>query len=446
MARKSKTTKVGFIALGCPKNIVDAEKMLSSIGQSGLVMTPDPASADVVIVNTCGFIEPAKAEALDAIREAVSWKKSQKVKKVIVTGCLSQRMGEGLFDAVKGIDAVVGLGDRDRIVDIITETIGGKATGAHLSGFEGEVLDDRGRLLISPRHWAYLRISEGCDHRCAFCTIPAIRGGFRSKPPEMVIAEARELVDNGAVELNVIAQDSNYYGRDLKMKSGLSKLIGEFEKLDGLTWLRLMYMYPAGMDDELIATIAASRKVVHYIDMPIQHINNTILKSMRRSDTREKNIALIERLRKAMPDVSLRTTVIVGFPGETDEQFNELMEFVRWAGFDHLGCFPFYPEPGTPAAAMGQQVPEEVKAARVDALMLAQQEVIFARNRARIGSQVLCLVDSVDRDGIAECRHYGQAPHIDTVCYMDNCPRRPGEFVQSRITATRDYDFVVEPV
>jgi ribosomal protein S12 methylthiotransferase len=446
MARKSKTIKVGFIALGCPKNIVDSEKMLSSIGQSGLVVTPDPAAADVVIVNTCGFIEPAKAEALDAIREAVAWKKSHKVAKVIVTGCLSQRMGEGLFDAVKGIDAVVGLGERDRIVDIINETMGGKATGAHLAAFEGQVLDDSGRLLISPRHWAYLRISEGCDHRCAFCTIPAIRGRFRSKPAEMILAEARELVDNGAVELNIIAQDSNYYGRDLKMKHGLSQLIGQFEKLDGLAWLRLMYMYPAGMDDELIARIAASPKAVHYIDMPIQHINNTILKSMRRTDTKEKNTALVEKLRKAMPDVSLRTTVIVGFPGETDAQFGELVDFVKWAGFDHLGCFPFFPEPDTPAAALAGQVPEDVKAQRVDALMLAQQDVIFEKNRKRIGSRVWCLVDSVDKAGTAECRYSGQAPHIDTVCYMDNCPARPGQFVDARITATRDYDFVVEPV
>lgn len=446
MARKSKTIKVGFIALGCPKNIVDAEKMLSSIGQAGLVMTPDPAAADVVIVNTCGFIEPAKEEALDAIREAVGWKKSGKVARVIVTGCLSQRMGADLFKAVKGIDSVVGLGERDNIANIIQRVMQDPNGSLYMAPDSGPVKDDSGRLLITPRHWAYLRISEGCDHRCAFCTIPAIRGRFRSKAFDAIMAEARELVDNGAVELNIIAQDSNYYGRDLKMKNGLSRLIRDFEGLGGLAWLRLMYMYPAGVDDELIETMAASGKVVHYVDMPIQHISNPILKAMRRTDTKEKNIALIERLRKAMPDVSLRTTVIVGFPGETDEQFDELVEFVKWAGFDHLGCFPFYPEPETPAAALAGQVAEDVKAARVDALMLAQQEVIFAKNKGRVGSRVRCLVDSVDKDGLAECRHQGQAPHIDTVCYMEDCPVDPGHFIEAKITAVRDYDFVVEPV
>jgi ribosomal protein S12 methylthiotransferase len=446
MARKVKNIKVGFIALGCPKNIVDGEKMLAAIGGADMVLTPDPSQADVVVVNTCGFIEPAKVEALEAIREAVGWKKSRKVSKVIVTGCLSQRMGAELFKAVKGIDAVVGLGDRDRIAEIIAKTMAGKTPGSYLAPDDGPVKDDSGRLLITPQHWAYLRISEGCDHRCAFCTIPAIRGRFRSKPPEMILNEARELVANGAVELNIIAQDSNYYGRDLKMKNGLSRLITDLEKLDDLTWLRLMYMYPAGVDDELIERIAASRKVVHYIDMPIQHISDPILKAMRRTDTREKNVALIERLRKAMPDVSLRTTVIVGFPGETDGQFEELVEFVKWAGFDHLGCFPFYPEPDTPAAAFGGQVPDEVKQARLDTLMLAQQQVVFQRNASRIGAVVKCLVDSVDEDGAGRCRFYGQAPHIDTVCYMDDCQAGPGEFVEARITAAQDYDFIVEPV
>jgi ribosomal protein S12 methylthiotransferase len=446
MARKAKNIKVGFIALGCPKNIVDGEKMLAAIGGAGLALTPDPSLADVVVVNTCGFIEPAKAEALEAIREAIGWKKSRKVSKVIVAGCLSQRMGAELFKAVKGIDAIVGLGDRDRIAEIIAKTMVSKTHGSYLAPDDGPVKDDSGRLLITPRHWAYLRISEGCDHRCAFCTIPAIRGRFRSKPPEMILNEARELVASGAVELNIIAQDSNYYGRDLKMKNGLSRLITDLEKLDDLIWLRLMYMYPAGVDDELIERIAASRKVVHYIDMPIQHISDPILKAMRRTDTKEKNVALVERLRKAMPDVSLRTTVIVGFPGETDRQFGELLEFIKWAGFDHLGCFPFYPEPDTAAATFPGQIPEEVKQARLDTLMTTQQQIVFQRNASRIGSVVKCLVDSVDKNSTGQCRFYGQAPHIDTFCHMENCPVPAGRFVDARIAATQDYDFIIEPV
>ncbi|HSV26460.1 MAG TPA: 30S ribosomal protein S12 methylthiotransferase RimO [Sedimentisphaerales bacterium] len=446
MARKTKHINVGFIALGCPKNIIDSEKMLAAIGQAGMVITPDPEAADVVVINTCGFIAPAREEALEAIHEAVGWKASGRVAKVIVAGCLAQRMGNELFKEVNGIDAVVGLGERDNLPDIIRRTVTGSSDRLYMKPCGRHVHDDRGRLLITPKHSSYLRISEGCNHRCAFCTIPAIRGSFRSKPAEMILSEARELIDNGAVEINIIAQDSNYYGRDLKLKNGLRRLIAEFEKLDGLEWLRLMYMYPAGVDDELIEVIASSRKVVHYIDMPIQHINDEILRSMRRTDTKDKNIALIEKLRRAMPDVSLRTTVIVGFPGETDRQFEELVEFVRWAKFDHLGCFPFFPEPDTPAAAFPDQVSDDVKARRIDALMTAQQEVAFEKTRRSIGRQLLCLVDGVDEAGAARCRHYGQAPQIDTVCLMTGCPGRPGKFVKARIVAAADYDFIVEPV
>lgn len=446
MARKTKQIKVGFIALGCPKNIVDSEKMLACIGEAGMVITPYPDAADVVVVNTCGFIEPAKQEALDAIREAVSWKTSGKVAKVVVAGCLAQRMGDELLKEAEGIDAIVGLGQRDEIADIIRKTFGGGSQMLYTKPCGQAVHDDRSRLLITPPHWAYLRISEGCDHRCAFCTIPAIRGRFRSKPAEIILSEARELIDNGAVELNIIAQDSNYYGRDMKLKDGLCRLIADFEKLDGLQWLRLMYMYPAGVDDRLIEAIASSRKVVRYIDMPIQHINNDILKSMRRSDTKEKNVALIEKLRKAMPDVSLRTTVIVGFPGETDAQFEELVDFIRWARFDHLGCFPFYPESNTPAASFPNQVPEEVKNRRVDALMTVQQKIAFEKARVSIGRHVLCLVDSIDENGTACCRHYGQAPQIDTVCIIEQSRAKPGQFINCRITGARDYDMIAEPL
>jgi len=446
MNPRTESIRVGLIALGCPKNIVDSERMLAAIGQAGMVITPDPVSADVIVVNTCGFIAPAKEEALAAIREAVGWKTSAKVTKVIVAGCLSQRMGAELFKEVDGIDAVVGLGQRDNLAEIIRRTVAGDTTSLFVSPDDSGIHDDRSRLLITPSHWAYLRISEGCDHRCAFCTIPAIRGRFRSKPADIIVQEARELVDSGVVELNLIAQDSNYYGRDLKMKAGLSRLIADLEKLDNLAWLRLMYMYPAGVDHELIETIASSRKVVHYIDMPIQHINNDILRAMRRTDTKEQNIALIERLRKAMPDVSLRTTVIVGFPGETDSQFDELVNFIRWADFDHLGCFPFYPEPDTPAAAFPDQVPEEVKARRLDTLMKVQQEIVFDKNNLTIGRRLTCLVDSVDKSSTAHCRHYGQAPHIDTVCTMKGCPARPGQFIDVRITGTSGYDLIVEAV
>ncbi|MHC4950311.1 MAG: 30S ribosomal protein S12 methylthiotransferase RimO, partial [Planctomycetota bacterium] len=351
--RKQKPVSVGFVALGCPKNTVDSEVMLAKIGQDGFVLTPDPDTADVVVINTCGFIAPAKEEALDAIRQAIDQKKKKKVRKVVVTGCLSERMGQDLADEVEGIDAIVGLSERDRIAEIIRDCLSAKKkapTTVCVEHSGTEIHDDRERLLISPSHWAYLRISEGCNRNCSFCTIPAIRGQFRSKPQDLILSETAELVDSGAVELSIIAQDSNFYGRDMGMKDGLIALLDELEKIESLKWIRLMYLYPAGIDDALIETIAKSEKIVPYIDMPIQHINNDILTSMRRADTKEHTTELIEKLRQAMPDVNLRTTIIVGYPGETGQQFRELLEFVEWARFDALGCFTFYPEAGTVAA------------------------------------------------------------------------------------------------
>jgi ribosomal protein S12 methylthiotransferase len=444
-----RTVTVGFVALGCPKNIVDSEKMLAAIGEAGLVITCDPDNADVVVINTCGFIAPAKAEAIEAIKAAVKRKKRGAVKKVVVAGCLSQRMGQTLFDEVAGIDAIVGLGGRDDIAEIIKKTLSTKEHGhAALLAMPPhiEAGDDRGRLLITPSHWAYLRISEGCNRRCSFCTIPAIRGKFRSKPFENVLEEARELAANGAVELSIIAQDSNFYGHDLKMKNGLSLLIKELEKIEPLKWIRLMYLYPAGIDEPLIETMAKSRKVVHYVDMPMQHINNTILKNMRRVDTKEHTQKLIERLRGAMPDAALRTTIIVGFPGETDEQFEELCEFVKWAKFEALGCFTFYAEEGTAAAAMPEQVSQETKKRRANRLMEIQRKIAFAANRGRVGTRLECLVDSVDEHKSGEGRFYGQAPHIDSICLINKCAAKPGEFVEVRVTGLNGYDLLVEHV
>jgi ribosomal protein S12 methylthiotransferase len=262
----------------------------------------------------------------------------------------------------------------------------------------------------------------------------------------MVIDEAKELVQNGAAELSIIAQDSNYYGRDLGFNNGLTNLLGELEKIRHLNWIRLMYLYPAGIDDGLIEKIAASSKITNYIDMPIQHINNDILKSMRRSDRREKTVSLIEKFRKAMPDVVLRTTIITGFPGETDAQFDELMGFVQWAKFDALGCFTFYPEIGTPAADMPGQVPDDVKRDRADRLMAAQQKIAFAKNEQRVGSELTCLIDDVDEQGNGVGRFYGQAPHIDSVCFIDNCTAQPGEFIKTKVIRAQDYDLIVEQI
>jgi ribosomal protein S12 methylthiotransferase len=446
MARKRrKAATVGFIALGCPKNVVDSEKMLGEIAEGGLLITTDTDNADVVVINTCGFIAPATAESLEAVKWAVGRKRRGAVKKVIVAGCLSERLGQGLFSKVEGIDAIVGLGERDNIAEIIKKTLSSQKPGVYLGRQEG-VSDDRGRLLITARHWAYLRISEGCSHRCSFCTIPAIKGRFRSKPPELVLAEAAELVSAGAVELNIIAQDTTRYGQDLRIKNGLAQIVRELEKIDGLRWIRLMYLYPAGIDEALIETAARSDKVVHYFDIPIQHVNDNILKAMKRPDTKEQLKQLIERLRGAIADCVLRTTLIVGFPGESDGQFAELLEFIRWAQFDALGCFKFYPESGTSAAELPGQVSDDVKQKRLEELMLAQQEICFAGNKKRIGSELTCLVDSIDGGGGGKGRFYGQAPEIDGICIIKNCSVKSGRFIRTKVVGMKDYDLIVEQV
>jgi len=439
---------VGFIALGCPKNLVDSEKMLAKIGQAGFMLTDDPDNADVVVINTCGFIEPAKKEALDVISQAYQHKKNGNIAKIIVTGCLPQRIGKKLLKESKGIDAIVGIANRDNIAEIIWETIS-KPAGRAKTYLEttNQISDDRERLLITGPHWAYLRISQGCNRKCSFCTIPIIRGPFRSKPMDMIISEASELVDSGVVELNIVAQDSTRYGTDINIAGGLRQLIKELEKIEKLKWIRLMYLYPANITAELIEAIAESKKVVNYIDMPIQHINNDILKAMHRADREDKTIALIENLRKKMPDVVLRTTIITGFPGESEKQFDQLLDFVEWAKFDALGCFPFYQEQGTVAAELPGQIPDKIKQGRADELMLTQQEIAFEKAKQRIGQNLTCLVDHIDRNNnIAQGRFYGQAPEIDSLCVINNCKSMPGNFIKTNVKDSDQYDLIVEQV
>ena len=458
MARKKYRITVGFISLGCPKNAVDSERMLAEIAEAGFIITPESYNSDVIVVNTCAFIAPAKAESLEVIKQAVADKADPKkrVSRVIVAGCLPERLGPNIYSEIDGIDAVVGLSQRDNIAKIVREVLSSDQPVPPFDKSDDpdwqRILDDRTRLLITPGHWAYLRISEGCNHRCSFCTIPAIRGRFRSKPRELVLAEAKELVSAGVVELNLIAQDTTFYGRDLKMEDGLADLVGRLEKLRALAWIRLMYSYPTGISKKLIETIAESEKIVHYLDIPLQHISNDILKSMRRPDTKNRLHKLIEDLRSAMPDIVLRTTMIVGYPGESDRHFNELLDFIRWARFDALGCFKFYPETGTAAAEMLDQVPDDIKQQRLDELMLCQQEIAFEKNRGRVGSEITCLVDSVDSEFLAKGRYYGQAPEIDSLCLIKTGDRRkkhpilPGQFVRTKVVGTKEYDLITEPI
>jgi ribosomal protein S12 methylthiotransferase len=446
MELKQENLTVGFVSLGCPKNTVDSERMLAEIAAAGLSLAADADEAGVVVINTCGFIRPAVDEALEAIGRAVSRKKRGPVKKVIVAGCLAERLGRRLFDRAGGIDAVVGLAARDRIAEIISRTIESDRPAAYIGGHAGAASNDKARLLITPGHYAYLRISDGCGRKCSFCTIPSIRGPFRSKPAELVLEEAAELAAAGVRELNVIGQDITAYGRDLGEKEGLSRLLRGLEKIEPVRWIRLLYMNPAGITDRLIETVAGSDKILSYIDMPIQHINDDILKSMRRVETGRSIRTLVEKLRDRLDGCVLRTTVMVGYPGETEKHFRQLLDFVSRARFEALGCFTFWPEEATAAAAMPHQVPERIKRQRRERLMLAQQKIAFEANQKRVGTELVCLLDDPVRRTRRRARFYGQAPEIDGVCLARNCREKSGSFVKAVVTAADGYDLVVRRV
>jgi len=436
----SEPIRVSLVSLGCPKNLVDSEKILAHLAEGGCVVGAPMDEADVIVVNTCGFISPAREESLEVIGEALAHKAGGAARRVVVAGCLVNRDGEALWASAPGIDAIVGVNDREQILAAVT----GEGPAARIAGHPASAGSDAGRFRLTPRHTAYLRISEGCSRKCAFCKIPAIRGPFRSKPPEQVFDEARELIADGAVELNVIGQDTTSYGRDLGEGRSLAALLRKLARLRGGEWIRLLYAYPTAVTDELIDAIAGCRRVVAYLDVPIQHICDDVLRRMGRRTTRSQIERLLYRLRERIEAVVLRTTLIVGFPGETEEQAAELIDFVGEFGFDALGVFPFYAEPGTPAAEMPDQVDEGEKQRRVEAIMLAQQKIAFELGGRMVGSPVRVLVDGIDEEGICVGRHYGQAPEIDSICKLTE-PRPAGEFVDGRVVESEGYDLIVEP-
>jgi ribosomal protein S12 methylthiotransferase len=446
--RDSRQLAVGFVALGCPKNIVDSEKMLSLVAQAGFVIDYDISRADIIIINTCGFIQPAIDEAKAAINEAIGCKrkKNAATKKIVVAGCLAERFKQQLLDEMPLIDAVVCLGARDDIVKVLNglNTADSPRLYQSPANWDKTAQDDSDRLIIGSAHHAYLRISEGCDKNCSYCTIPFIKGKFRSKPLDKIVAEANQLADTGTVELSIIAQDSTNYGQDFGEKNGLIKVIAEFEKIKKLKWIRLMYLNPPGINDEIIEAIAKSKKVVKYIDMPIQHINNDILKKMHRTDTHEKITALIDKIRRAIPDVVLRTTIIVGFPGETAEQFAELADFVKSVRFDALGCFAFCAERGTNAATLPNQIDDKTKESRRGKIMLIQQKIAFGKNAAMKGKILECLIDENDGQNPAVGRYFGQGPGIDSVCLVKNCKAAIGSFIKAKVIGSRDYDLLLK--
>jgi len=458
MRSESAMTRVAFVSLGCAKNLVDSEKMLGQLAEADCIITGDHCDADVMVINTCGFLEASRTEADDCIREAVRQKTAGRLKRVVVAGCLVQRDRETILDRIEGIDSLVGTNNRD---DIVRAVLGRhtpssplkngrgrrvKTPDVYLSDYHPFVQLDFARLRLTPRHYAYLRISEGCDQKCTFCTIPSIRGRMHCKPPSVVLAEARELVSDGAVEISLIGQDTTSYGLgEDPMEGGLAALLRQLDKVEGLHWIRLMYVYPSVLTDDILDAIADCEHVCKYIDIPLQHINDRMLKAMHRRITRAQTEALLDRIRRRIPGVTIRTTLIAGFPGETDAEFEELLEFIEGFRFDALGVFRYSREPETPAGRMRDQVDEQVKAERVDLLMSTQQRVAFALADERTGLRFRVLVDQGVKPNVAAARHQGQAPTVDSVTYIQRCNAAPGEFITVRCTGRQDYDLVATP-
>ncbi len=439
MARK-KTLSVALVSLGCPKSLVDSEKMLATLAEGGCTVGAPMDQADVVVVNTCGFLGSARDESLEIIGEALARKAAGTVRRVVVAGCLVNRDAEKLYELAPGIDAIVGVNDRGRILAAVT----GSRPVTMLTHDPPTTQSDTPRFRLTQPHTAYLRVSEGCSRKCTFCTIPTIRGPFRSKPPPAVLAEARELIDDGAVELNIIGQDTTAYGRDLAEAPYLADLLRDLGRLEGVRWVRLMYAYPMYFTDKLIACLAGAAGVAPYVDLPVQHISAPILRAMGRGVGRRRIENLLGKLRRRAGNVAIRTTFIVGFPGETDGRFEELLAFVREFRFDALGVFEFSPEEGTPSAEMPGQVPADVKAARAEAIMLAQQEIAFDANSKMVGKEIELLVDGIDGEGRCIGRHAAQAPDIDSICYLTE-PRQAGTFVRGPVVDYDGYDLIVEP-
>ncbi len=426
---------VGIVSLGCAKNQVDAEMLLFTLRERGFTIVNDTAEADAVIVNTCGFIDSAKQESIDEIIELGELKRAGKIKAIIVTGCLAERYQNEITQQLYEIDAAVGIGANSNIADIVEEALCGKRT----ESFPDKLLLplEGGRVQSTPPYTAYLKIAEGCDHRCTFCAIPMIRGGFRSRRLESIIEEAKQLAANGVRELNVIAQDTTRYGQDLYGEPSLARLLEELCKIDGLRWIRVLYCYPDSITDELIDVIAREEKIVKYIDLPLQHCNSEILKRMNRRGDRQSLTTLLNKIKDKIPGVILRSTFITGFPGETEEQFEELAQFAKDMNFQRLGCFAYSREEGTPAARLPGQLDDDIKQRRADIIMEHQQNVMANYCEALLGTRLEVLVEGYDR--LAECwygRSYADAPEVDGCVFFTCGENKPkaGDFVTVKIT------------
>ncbi len=445
-----------FVSLGCPKNLIDAERALAVLTAAGLVLTDAPEEADAIVVNTCGFIQDAILESSEVIEQALALRRTGPCRRVVVTGCLSQRFGGDDVAALREADALFGVLDATTVGALVGyllgELSGGPSAGQGTPARTGSAGLPPGpftRLRLTPAHFAYLRISEGCDNRCRYCVIPDIRGPLRSRPLEEVVAEARHLTADGAVELCLVAEDTTSYGRDRSPQTELPQLIRALARIDDLSWIRLLYTHPAHFSDELIEVLAEEPKVCRYVDLPIQHAADPVLESMGRGVTQEGMRRLIARLRRALPGLFLRTSVIVGFPGETEAHLQELLSFLEEVRFERLGAFAYSREVGTPAYGLPGQVPEEERDRRRSLVMELQQEIAFRFNSSLLGRTLAAIVDSPPPSGTSHWlgRTYGDAPEVDGVVYLSGGGFASGDIREVRIVGSRDYDLVglVEP-
>ena len=440
--------KVSLVSLGCPKNLVDAEVMLGYLAKDRYEVTTDEREADIIIVNTCSFIKEAKQESIDTILDLADRKHDARCRLLIVTGCLPQRYQEELVKELPEVDIFVGTGDYPRIAEIIAEKEG-MTEQLRYTGDPNFLYDeDLPRLQSSPYYTAYLKIAEGCSNCCSYCVIPSLRGSFRSRPMDKLLREAGELVARGVKEINLIAQDITGYGKDLNAGASLEGLIKELTALDGLQWIRLLYAYPDGINDALIRLIRDEEKVCKYLDIPLQHISDPVLKRMNRRSSEAEIRSLIAKLRGEIPGIALRTSLIVGFPGETDEDFKKLLHFVEETRFDRLGVFCYSREEGTPAAEMPDQVSERVKRERYKKLMRTQARVSFKHNRTLIDTEEMVLIEgySEETDLLLKGRSSRQAPDIDGQVYVTSGNAKVGDIVKLRITDSSDYDLIGEIV
>lgn len=437
--------KILFISLGCDKNLVDTEVMLGMLASRDYEMTNDEQEADIIVINTCCFIHDAKEESIQNILEMAEYKKNGSAKALIVTGCMAERYRQEILDEIPEVDEVLGTTAYDRILDAVDAALAGQHE-VMTADLDALPLPETKRLVTTGGHFAYLKIAEGCDKHCTYCIIPKIRGNFRSVPMERLLKEAQDLAEQGVKELILVAQETTLYGKDLYGEKSLPKLLRELCKISGIRWIRILYCYPEEITDELIQVMKEEPKICHYLDLPIQHANDTILKRMGRRTSKQELIDIVQKLRKEIPDICLRTTLITGFPGETQEQHEEVMEFIDTLEFDRLGAFTYSPEEDTPAATFEDQIDEEVKEDRQADIMELQQEIAFDKAEDMIGREVLVMIEGKVADENAYVgRTYRDAPNVDGLIFINtDVELISGDFAKVKVTGALDYDLIGE--